>query len=327
MDNAHAAAVFGGVTADLAAVEVEIAAIQRHTAALLQPGVPGKRAAVEVDIRRLGENAAALVAAGASAQRAAQGNGRLGLVRAGEGIAVQANGQMLSRLQRQVGRNVARQVDARRAVRVGDLAAAVLCLPRGGSFLVLVAARADLAAADAVIKMCHHFDGRIPLNIVVLQGLFFLGQLLSLEDQLLPRRKRAFLFLNLDLNGRNGVRGFNIQGNVASRQGFDKNLHPALGKGRGRDQAQQQADGEQNTDVFLFRFLLVGQREFILHLQGSEEPLHDGVRDRADVQCGDGLQDLGDLRLRDVIDGKGLMRRKHSIFRSSVKYRSQGHSI
>ena len=94
------AAVFGGVTADLAAVEV--------------------------DIRRLGENAAALVAAGASAQRAgadavadvrhrevralraAQGNGWLGLIRAGEGIAVQANGQMLSRLQRQVGRNVAR---------------------------------------------------------------------------------------------------------------------------------------------------------------------------------------------------------------------------
>ena len=70
MDNAHAAAVFGGVTADPAAVEVEIAAIQRHTAALLQPGVPGKRAAVEVDIRRLGENAAAFVAAGASAQRA-----------------------------------------------------------------------------------------------------------------------------------------------------------------------------------------------------------------------------------------------------------------
>ena len=119
---------------------------------------------------------------------------------------------------------------------------------------MLVAARADLAAADAVIKMCHHFDGRIPLNIVVLQGLFFLGQLLSLEDQPLPRRKRAFLFLNLDLNGRNGVRGFNIQGNVASRQGFDKDLHPALGKGRGRDQAQQQADGEQNTEQAFFYF-------------------------------------------------------------------------
>ena len=69
-----------------------------------------------------------------------------------------------------------------------------------------------------------------------------------------PRRKRAFLFLNLDLNGRNGVRGFNIQGNVASRQGFDKDLHPALGKGRGRDQAQQQADGEQNTEQAFFYF-------------------------------------------------------------------------
>ena len=240
MDNANAAAVFGGVTADLAAIDVELAAVQSYAAALLQAGVAGKRTAVEIDDRQLRKDAAALVAARASADCAAAGavtdvqhreglvlrslkcDRRLGLIRAGEAVAVEAQGQMLPGLQRQVGRNIPRQINVCNAVGIADLARAV---PRLISNIRMTGMVTDgnVAAADAmrVSKPQDQVDRRTILNMIIRQRFAFL-KLLAVQGQPLLRQGDALSFLNFYLHRKDGIRRLYIKRDRLSGKGFDE---------------------------------------------------------------------------------------------------------
>jgi len=70
-------------------------------------------------------------------------------------------------------------------------------------------------------------EGRFLLDVVIRQSPSIF-KLFSSKNQTLLIWRNTFLVLDLRLDIFNGVRGFNLQGNGLSGEGFDKDLHLGL---------------------------------------------------------------------------------------------------
>ena len=267
-----AAAVFGRVAGDRAAVHRERAAPDGDTAAARKAAVAGERAAVQIDVRPVGADAAAFVAARPAADRACSfavaqrqagglilrpghGDGGQRFIGAGEGIAVQAQHQVLPRRHGQIGRHVARQIDGRLAVAIGDLARAVPRL-KGHVAVRRVAARGDLVAADAVgmPQPQDQMDGRPFLDVIVGEGLV-LFQLRAGKDQPLLCRGDALPLLDLGFEQKDRVRFFDVQCDLFPGQGTDDHLIDPVRRRERRQKGNRHAQDEQDAeDAFFHRF-------------------------------------------------------------------------
>merc|ERR1712038_473591 len=73
-------------------------------------------------------------------------------------------------------------------------------------------------------KTEHQVQGRLLLDVVILQGAVVL-QLFASEDKALLIRRNALFILNLLLNSLDVVGGLNAKGNRLSRQGLNEYLH------------------------------------------------------------------------------------------------------
>jgi len=70
----------------------------------------------------------------------------------------------------------------------------------------------------------HQVEGRLLLDVVVLESAAIL-ELLASEDETLLVRGDSLLVLDLGLNGLNSVSALHLEGDGLPRQGFDEDLH------------------------------------------------------------------------------------------------------